>query len=103
MVFKDCNFGYRITKCNKNDSNWFLANGGIHPAEHVSEIVKDNGILVKSFNRKPKKRYGIGIRIKLIINGKIKFSILIGRIYIYNILFIQSGSNKTILFRLSDY
>ena len=82
VVLKIAILQYRINKCNKNDSNWFLANGGIHPAEHVSEIVKDNGILVKSFNRKPKKRYGIAIRIKLIINGKIKFSILIGRIYI---------------------
>ena len=68
---KECNFGYRVTKCNSSSSNWFLSSGGLHPCENISDIEEDEGVTirVRSPKLKPKKKYGIAIRIKLLING----------------------------------
>jgi len=69
---KECNFGYRVTKCNSSSSNWFLSSGGLHPCENISDIEEENeevAINVRSQKLKPKKKYGIAIRIKLLING----------------------------------
>ncbi len=64
---KDCNFGYRINKC-LNGNIWVLAQGGFHP-ELIEEIEDDDGVTVKSVHQKPKKKYGLALRIKLLING----------------------------------
>ena len=65
---KDCSFGYRINKC-INDNIWVLSQGGFHP-ELIEEIEDDEGITVKPVHRKHKKKYGLALRIKLLINGK---------------------------------
>ena len=73
---KNCNFGYRINKCTKVvNSTWVLASGGFHPVELIEEINEDAGVQVKTPNRRPKKKYGIALRIKMLINGML-YSIL---------------------------
>lgn len=67
---KNCNFGYRINKCTKSESSvCVLASGGFHPVELIEEINEDDGVQVQTPHRKPKKKYGIAIRIKMLING----------------------------------
>jgi hypothetical protein len=49
-----------------------LSSGGLHPCENISDIEEENeevAINVRSQKLKPKKKYGIAIRIKLLING----------------------------------
>ena len=51
------------------NSTWVLASGGFHPVELIEEINEDAGVQVKTPNRRPKKKYGIALRIKMLING----------------------------------
>ena len=67
---KNFNFGYRINKCTKVlNSTWVLASGGFHPVELIEEINEDAGVQEKTPNQRPKKKYGIALRIKMLING----------------------------------
>ena len=71
---KECNFGFRVTSCLQNStSDWFLAQGGLHPFEIIVEEEGDDGVPVIRPHQKPKKKYGIAMLIKLLINGNIYF------------------------------
>ena len=74
----NCDLAYKINNCKQMDSAWTLAQTGSHPLELVDEEQGEQDVIdVRVNGPRPKKRYGIALRIQQIFNKWLKYNNLI--------------------------